>query len=71
MSAYEKEMGVVHEATNFNLGNEPNNADVVPTVKRDPEVMKALVDDMRAAMASGPFTGQDKLRDYTPDSSEV
>jgi|ERR1700723_793081 len=56
MSAYEKETGTVHEATNFNNGNEP-----VPENYTVPHISKKakedLIDDMRQAIASGPWTG--------------
>jgi hypothetical protein len=56
MSQFEKETGLVHEASNFCPGNEP-----IPDNTQFPQVSKetkeALVNDMREAIASGPFTG--------------
>lgn len=57
MTDWEKQTGLVHEATNFNAGNEPPPADPNPAPKPSPEVKQALIDDIRAAIASGPFTG--------------
>jgi hypothetical protein len=55
MTAYERETGLVHEATNFNNGNEPNpEQHPTPTISK--QVKEDLIDDMREAMASGPFT---------------
>jgi hypothetical protein len=61
MSAYEKSQGVVHEASNFNAGNEPvPEADgVVPPLA--PAAKEALIRDIAEAFASGPFTGGDRL----------
>jgi hypothetical protein len=60
MTAWEKESGTVHEATNFNPGNEMIETPL-PEPKKNPEAMKVLTDDIRAAIASGPWTGFDKL----------
>jgi hypothetical protein len=56
MSAWEKEAGVVHEATSFNPGNEPI-PDKVETPKPPKEVIDALARDIAEANASGPWTG--------------
>lgn len=56
MTQYERETGLVHEQSNYSAGNEPVPDDVgLP--KTDPAVKKALIEDMRDAFASGPFTG--------------
>lgn len=61
MTNWEREAGVVHEATNFHPGNEPApTADPAPPVMSR-EVKESLIDDMRQAFASGPFTGGDIL----------
>jgi hypothetical protein len=57
MIAWEKEAGVVHEATNFHPGNEDTPLDPRDNNKCPPEVKKALIEDMKAAFASGPWTG--------------
>jgi hypothetical protein len=55
MSAYEKQTGSVHEASNFNAGNE-----ITPLKEPEPkapkELIDSIVDDMRQACASGPWT---------------
>ena len=56
MLSWEKESGVVHEATNFNAGNEPETDRDVP-YKPDPKVVHELAKDIAAANASGPWTG--------------
>lgn len=55
MSSYEKQTGLVHEQSNFCAGNEPSpEQHPVPTMSK--KVREDLIDDMRQAMASGPFT---------------
>jgi hypothetical protein len=56
MIAYERETGVVHEASNFTPGNEPVEAPRAEAPKVSTEVMRRLIDDVRAAKASGPWT---------------
>ena len=53
MTAFEKETGLVHEATNFAAGNEPSPDREGPETKAPKEVINALIDDIRAARASG------------------
>lgn len=56
MGQYEKETGLVHEATSFHPGNEPNpwkEPERPPTPKH---VTEALINDVREAIASGPWT---------------
>lgn len=60
MLSWEKESGVVHEATNFNSGNEIISDEPIP-FKPSFEVKKKLVQDIADAAASGPWTGADKL----------
>ena len=56
MGQWEKEAGVVHEATSFNAGNEPIPTGVEsPKVSRD--VVDALARDISEANASGEWTG--------------
>ena len=55
MTQYERETGVVHEASNFSPGNEP----VAPepeAPKISPEVRAQLLTDVREMLASGPIT---------------
>lgn len=62
MTSWEKESGTVHEATNFNPGNEVICNDPVPP-KVDPKLIHDLAKDMADAFASGPWTGAEKLVD--------
>lgn len=56
MTDYEKRTGVVHEATNFNPGNEPSPVKE-PERKGMPQAAReALINEVREAMASGPWT---------------
>lgn len=58
MSAYERETGLVHEATNFSSGDaglEGTTPRVLTAMSR--QVREGLIEDMREAFASGPFTG--------------
>jgi hypothetical protein len=57
MIEWEREAGVVHEATNFHPGNEDTPLDPRDTNKCPTEVKQALIEDMKAAFASGPWTG--------------
>lgn len=56
MGQWEKEANVVHEATSFHPGNEPN-----PTTPERPKppkhVIEGLARDIAEANASGPWTG--------------
>ncbi len=64
MLAHERETGSVHEATNFAPGNEPSPW-LEPERPETPKaVREALIDDVRAAIASGPMTddGRDDHR---------
>ena len=58
MTDWEKESGLVHEATNFHPGNE-EIPDERPIPKPKPEVIRELARDMADAIASGPFTGME------------
>lgn len=55
MTAYEKQTGLVHEATNFHAGNEPN-PEQHPVPHLSKQVRESIAQDMREAIASGPFT---------------
>ena len=58
MSQFERDTGLVHEATNFSPGNEPSPLNPADEPRRlSKGQLQPLVDDMRAAFASGPFTG--------------
>ena len=59
MLAWEREAGVVHEATNFSPGNEPMSQEKLP--EPNPEARKAVIDDIVAAVNSGPWTGQERI----------
>jgi hypothetical protein len=59
MIAWEKEAGVVHEASNFSPGNEPTTQENLP--QPNPEARKAVIKDITEAIASGPWTGQELL----------
>lgn len=61
MTQFEKQTGVVHEATSFNPGNEPAVDDPRETVNVPKGVEDALCRDMADAIASGPWTGLDSL----------
>lgn len=61
MIQYEKETGVIHEATNFHPGNEPDPTQTPEPVGAPKELIRSMVDDIRAAAASGPWTGAEKL----------
>jgi hypothetical protein len=69
MSKWEKEAGVVHEATSFNPGNEP-----VPVGKEAPGMSSAtrdmVINDIRDAIASGPWTGVDSILNSTHAESD-
>jgi hypothetical protein len=60
MTAWEKESGLVHEATNYNPGNEIQCTDA-PAPKLDPKIVHDITTDVAKAFASGPFTGGDNL----------
>jgi hypothetical protein len=68
MGAWEKESGVVHEASNYNPGNEA--VDCEPKTTTDPKYRQVIIDDIRAAIASGPWTGHEKLK-QTGDSVNI
>lgn len=61
MTHWERQSGAVHEATNFLPGNEPAPSGEFTPPQISKEVKEALVEDMRDAMASGPWTGGDNL----------
>jgi hypothetical protein len=56
MGAYERETGLVHEATNFTAGNEPSPSMDPVRPPTPPAVREALINDVRDAIASGPWT---------------
>ena len=65
MTAYEKETGVVHEASNYAPGNEPTPEPRMPNP--NPEAIRELAKDMADAIASGPWTGAENLLTSTQD----
>lgn len=64
MSAFEKQTGLVHEATNFNPGSEP-----MPEERHAPDpamrqrAIDAAINEVRAAHQSGPWTLDTPLAD--------
>jgi hypothetical protein len=60
MGSWERQTGVVHEATSFNPGNEPNPDREPELPKHDPKVIAELAQGIAEAAASG-WTGQEKL----------
>lgn len=60
MTQWEKDSGSIHEATNFNPGNEPS-PERHPTPSISAELKHELVKDMADAIASGPWTGTEVL----------
>lgn len=65
MTQFERESGVIHEASNFSPGNESLPYKEPSRPETPPEVTADLVNDLRAAIASGPWT------DSSPDSPPV
>lgn len=62
MTQFEHETGLVHEASNFNPGNEMQpDRDIQEFPRPKPEVIKAIAEDVAAAASSGPWTGHDKF----------
>jgi len=60
MSKYERESGVVHESSNFRPGNEPDSFRE-PTPPKAPKALReSLIDDIRSAAASGPWTTSER-----------
>lgn len=60
MGKWEKDAGVIHEATNFNPGNEMPPMDPFD-FKPKPEVVHDLAKDLADALTSSPWTGHEKL----------
>jgi len=59
MTRYEKETGVIHEASNYSAGNETTAFREPEPAKAAPEVIAELARDVAAAAASGPWTERD------------
>jgi hypothetical protein len=59
MTQYERENNVVHEASNFAPGSEPAPWREPQAPKLDPVRREALINDLRDAAASGPWTSND------------
>ena len=57
MTQWEKESGAVHEATNFNSGNEIIPMEP-PIPQPDPKVVHELATEIARAAASGPWTDE-------------
>ena len=57
---FERETGLIHEASNYAPGNEP---DPIPDIQYTPppEAVRVVAEDIAAAVASGPWTGREKL----------
>jgi hypothetical protein len=62
MTAWEKEAGVIHEASNFCSGNEVVNTEPAPP-SAPSDVIDQLAKDWADAAASGPFTDNDNSPD--------
>ncbi len=56
MGQYERETGLVHEATNYTAGNEPELSMDPVRPPTPPDVRERLINDVRDAIASGPWT---------------
>jgi hypothetical protein len=57
MTSFERETGLVHEASTFGTSTADSGFDPVPIRRPIPtELVKELADDLRAAAASGPWT---------------
>lgn len=59
MTKFEKETGIVHEASNFSSGNEVTAFKEPERTSAPPEVIHQLAKDVAAAAASGPWTEND------------
>jgi hypothetical protein len=59
MTRWEKESGSVHEATNFCPGNEPVDSGEAPKMSK--AARQIVENDIRDAIASGPWTGTESL----------
>lgn len=53
MLAWEKQTGLVHEATNFSPGNEPSPDREAPVAQMPRELRESLINDIRDAAATG------------------
>lgn len=62
ITRYERETGSIHESTTFNPGNEPV-PETIPKASAPKELIKELVDDIRAAHQSGAWTMDRPLSD--------
>lgn len=57
MTKFEKDTGLIHEATNLTSSSADRVFDYQPPApKAPPELIKSLVNDIRDAAASGPWT---------------
>ncbi len=65
MGAYEKETGVVHEASNYSPGNEVTAFREPERPPTPPAVRDALVRDLQEAYASGPWTESSDSKTFT------
>jgi hypothetical protein len=63
MIAHERETGSVHEASNFAPGSEPSPDGTPATPKAPKELINSIIDDLRAANQSGPWTMEQPLAD--------
>lgn len=68
MSEYERRTGLVHEATNFSPGNEPSPWKEPETPKVSGEYKQAMIDDLREAAASGPWTDDGQQKCFAVDA---
>jgi hypothetical protein len=56
MGQYERETGVIHEASTFRAGNEPSPWKEPEPPPMPADVRENLINDVREAIASGPWT---------------
>jgi hypothetical protein len=63
MTQYERETGSVHEASNYASGNEPVTEAPPMRPHAPKEVIDSLVNEVRAAIQSGPWTMERPLSD--------
>lgn len=63
MTKFERDTGLVHEATAYRAGNEPLPDEPHPAPHAPKEVIQGIIDDLRAAHQSGPWTMDQPLND--------
>jgi hypothetical protein len=61
MTAFEKQTGLVHEASNYSSGNEDNGNKAVHLPAINKTAKEAAIKVFAEGLASGPLTGVDKF----------